>query len=95
MTQEPLSTVIERLEKQNFKAKEYYELNGISVDTYCTSADLSRLIAAHRKAIELIEVLVENDPGDSIADGGHTVLDLWRHDARRALSSYRKEGEAN
>ena len=39
---------------------------------------------------KLITVLIENDPNDDVCDGGHTVLDLWRHDARNALSN--KEG---
>jgi hypothetical protein len=33
----------------------------------------------------LIRVLLENEPHDAVSDGGHTVLDLWRHDARAAL----------
>ena len=34
---------------------------------------------------ELIRCLVENDPMDPISDAGHVLLDLWRHDARKAL----------
>ncbi len=34
---------------------------------------------------DLVKTLVENDPMDPISDGGHVVLDLWRHDARKAL----------
>lgn len=33
----------------------------------------------------LIRAMIENEPDDIVADGGHTVLDLWRHDARAAL----------
>jgi hypothetical protein len=29
--------------------------------------------------------MIENEPDELVADGGHTVLDLWRHDARAAL----------
>jgi len=35
----------------------------------------------------LVQCLIENDPDDAIADGGHVVLGLWRHDAKRALQS--------
>lgn len=41
----------------------------------------------NRKLRELVEALVENDPDDLVADGGHTVLDLWRHDAKKILNS--------
>lgn len=34
---------------------------------------------------ELVRCLVENDPNEAISDAGHSVLDLWRHDARKAL----------
>jgi len=34
---------------------------------------------------ELVVCLLENEPDDHISDGGHTVLDLWRHDARKLL----------
>lgn len=34
---------------------------------------------------DLIRTLVENDPQEPISDGGHVVLDLWRHEARQAL----------
>lgn len=41
----------------------------------------------------LVTDMLENDPADYVSDGGHTVLDLWRHDARKALNSG-KEGAA-
>lgn len=34
----------------------------------------------------LVKVLVENDPNEFVSDGGHTVLDLWRSNARATLS---------
>lgn len=38
---------------------------------------------ARRVEVEkLIRVLLENEPDDLVSDGGHTVLDLWRHEAR-------------
>ena len=38
----------------------------------------------------MICTMIENEPDDAVSDGDHTVLDLWRHDARAAL----KEPEA-
>jgi len=35
---------------------------------------------------DLVTCLIENDPDDVISDGGHTVLEHWRHDARRAIN---------
>lgn len=34
---------------------------------------------------DLVQTLIENDPDEPISDGGHVVLDLWRHEARQAL----------
>lgn len=33
----------------------------------------------------LIRAMIENEPDDIVADGGHTVLDEWRYNARAAL----------
>ena len=46
-----------------------------SVDAVAVVTELSRLV----------QCLIDNDPSDPIADGGHTVLDLWRHEAKAAL----------
>ena len=35
--------------------------------------------------VQTIKVLLDNEPDVEIADGGHTVLDLWRHNARELL----------
>lgn len=43
------------------------------------------LIEENKRLAKLIRVLLENEPDDLVADGGHTVLQLWRHDARAAL----------
>lgn len=32
-----------------------------------------------------IGVLVENDPHEAVSDAGHTVLDLWIHEAREKI----------
>ena len=34
---------------------------------------------------ELVQRLLDNNPNETIADNGATVLCAWRHDARRAL----------
>lgn len=39
------------------------------------------------KLRELVQRLIDNDPNEPISDAGHTVLDLWRHDAKRWLSA--------
>jgi hypothetical protein len=50
---------------------------------------LPGLIESARRAERLetiVRAMIENEPDDLVADGGHTVLDLWRHDARAALA---------
>jgi hypothetical protein len=48
-------------------------------------------VAALRKSEEragklarLVQVFLDNEPDDLVADGGVTVLDVWRQEARRA-----------
>lgn len=49
-------------------------------------SDLEREAAAEIERLRaLVNCLVENDPDEPISDSGHVVLDLWRHDARKAL----------
>lgn len=48
---------------------------------------LSGLIERVETAEYLIRVLIENDPDELIADGGHTVLDEWRYRAREFLET--------
>jgi hypothetical protein len=43
---------------------------------------------------DLVKTLVENDPDEPIADNGATVLDLWRDQAKRILSSVSGSGES-
>lgn len=35
--------------------------------------------------VNTIKVLIDNEPDDPVSDGGHTVIDLWRHNARELL----------
>lgn len=61
-----------------------------------TSADMALICAAVNALPELVErvrryeslirALIENEPDDIVADGGHTVLDEWRYNARSALT---------
>lgn len=37
-----------------------------------------------------IEVLIDNDPDDMVSDC-HTVLELWRHEARKLIAKHKKE----
>ena len=48
---------------------------------------VNALRAENGRLRELVKVLLDNDPAEPIADNGGTVLDGWRHDARRLLSS--------
>ena len=46
---------------------------------------LPELVARVRALESLVRAMIENEPDDLVSDGGHTVLDLWRHEARAAL----------
>ena len=39
-----------------------------------------------------IQVLIDNDPNDQISDSGHSVLDLWRHEAKNLLKKAEDDG---
>ena len=39
-----------------------------------------------KRLTDLVSCLVQNKPEDAISDAGHTVYDLWQHDARRELN---------
>jgi len=49
------------------------------------SSEWARAMRYIRRLETLVEDLLENDPNDLVADGGYTLLDAWRADARRAL----------
>lgn len=34
---------------------------------------------------DLVQAMLDNDPDELVADGGVTMLDVWRKDARRLL----------
>lgn len=46
---------------------------------------LPELLAKVKRYENLIRAMIENEPDDIVADGGHTVLDEWRYNARAAL----------
>jgi hypothetical protein len=52
---------------------------------------LDAMVEENARLAGLIRVLLENEPHDAVSDGGHTVLDLWRHDARAALKESNDE----
>lgn len=41
--------------------------------------------------VSLIDCLIQNNPDESISDAGHTVLQLWKHDAQRALTNFKQK----
>ena len=43
-------------------------------------------MADARELERLVRIILENDPDEPVSDAGHTVLDAWREEARRALS---------
>lgn len=47
--------------------------------------ELERLWENNDRMQKLIQDLIDNDPNELISDAGHSVLDLWRHEARKAL----------
>lgn len=47
--------------------------------------DIAFLLDQLKKRDELLRVLLTEDPDAAIADGGHTVLDMWRHEVRKLL----------
>lgn len=47
--------------------------------------DVDALRARVERLEELVQRLLDNNPNETIADNGATVLCAWRHDARRAL----------
>ena len=64
--------------------------HGFSVDECVTGlCELQTENAALRARVarleELVQRLLDNNPNETIADNGATVLCAWRHDARRAL----------
>ena len=56
---------------------------------YEYKADDGKLLKDAAAEIErlrkLVQDLIDNDPNEIISDAGHSLLDLWRHDARKAL----------
>jgi len=53
-------------------------------------AEIERLKAAGRKLVDLTEALIDNDPDDLCADGGITVLMVWRKGAATALTQWKE-----
>ena len=52
---------------------------------YMRSMEMARLRAVNSELRDLVQTLLDNDPNELAADGGITVLDVWREAARRAL----------
>ena len=52
---------------------------------YVLHFDYAALLARIARREELVQRLLDNNPNETIADNGATVLCAWRHDASRAL----------
>lgn len=70
-------------------AKDIVERLNANIRDYEAMNQTGTLLTDARNEIcmlrELVKCLIENDPHDVISDAGHTVIEHWRHDARRAL----------
>src|SRR5690554_4962559 len=54
-------------------------------------ADLAIPRADVMELVSLIDCLIQNNPDDIISDAGHTVLQLWIHDAQKALANLKQK----
>lgn len=88
---------VERLTRERDQLQNAMALHAGDCMSLSNEADLmhdhwqdaeSRCATAERKVErlrDLVQTLIDNAPDDPISDAGHTVLDLWRHEARAAL----------
>ena len=48
-------------------------------------SDIRRMLGDISRLRAMVAGMIDNDPNELAADGGVTVLDVWRKDAARAL----------
>lgn len=74
-------------DSESRKFAEVYDVERLTYHTVtCTEwMRFTSPVEFNEQLVETIKVLLDNDPDVEIADGGHTVLDLWRHNARELL----------
>lgn len=53
--------------------------------------DYGHLSGENKRLRALVQTLIDGDPNELAADGGVTVLDVWRKEARHILENARKE----
>lgn len=49
-----------------------------------TWGEMQKLLRENERLRTLVRTIIDNDPLETIADSGETVLDGWRDEARRA-----------
>ena len=57
------------------------------------SDELIELRTENKRLRKLAQDLIDNDPDEIISDAGHSVLDLWRHEARKVLGPQTNGGK--
>lgn len=91
-----MADIVERLTWLSSRHAEHMN-DGPRLTDFChagreAASVITALRAENTRLRELVQGLIDNDPDEPISDGGHTVLDLWRHDARAALAQEKKDG---
>lgn len=71
--------VVERLRKKAEWVEVEFDI--VERELLIEAVDTIERLRAH------IAVLIENDPDEPISDAGHTVIDLWRHEARAMIAA--------
>ena len=52
-----------------------------------SAAEYELMQRRYARLRNLVQTLIDNDPDELAADGGVTVLDVWRKEARRLLAN--------
>jgi hypothetical protein len=62
------------------------EIEGYRDENTALRSRLAEVEAQRDGLREIVQNLIDEDPNEQVTEGGGTVLDLWRHDAREALT---------
>lgn len=71
----------------------FWGLKDVATALRSHTAERDALQRRVRKLEYLVQCLLDEDPNDLAADGGVTVLDVWRKEARAALEGEKKDGQ--